>query len=104
MILKVFAEHLSKTAREADLAARLGGDEFLLLLTECDSEQVPVFLRRLKSIEIEWAGQKIPISFSTGWKEYELGEQPEHLLQEADKALYQDKQARRNPSVSSSVG
>ncbi len=104
MVLKVFAEHLSKTVREADLAARLGGDEFLLLLTECDNDQVPILLRRLKSLEIDWAGKKIPISFSTGWKEYERGELPEQMLQAADKALYQDKQARKNVAVGSNAG
>lgn len=103
MVLKVFAGHLSKTVREADLAARLGGDEFMLLLTECTSEQVPILLRRLKSIDVEWAGQKIPISFSVGWKEYERGERPEQMLQEADKALYQDKQTHKSTEVGTSA-
>jgi diguanylate cyclase (GGDEF)-like protein len=104
MVLKVFAGQLSKTVREADLAARLGGDEFMLLLTECSSDQVPILLRRLKSIDVEWAGQKIPIGFSVGWKEYERGERPEQMLQEADKALYQDKQTRKQAEVGSSAG
>lgn len=102
-VLKVFADQLGKTVREEDLAARLGGDEFMLLLSECTSSQVPTLLKRLGATEIEWAGQKIPIAYSVGWKQYELGEQPERMLQEADKALYQDKQARKNAAVISNA-
>jgi diguanylate cyclase (GGDEF)-like protein len=98
-VLKIFAEHLGKAVRDEDLAARLGGDEFMLLLSECTSSQVPVLLKRLEAIEIEWAGEKISISFSVGWKEYELGEQPERMLQVADEALYQHKQSRKNAQV-----
>ncbi len=103
-VLKAFADQLGKTVREEDLAARLGGDEFMLLLSECDSSQVPVLLKRLEAIEIEWAGEKIPISFSVGWKEYELGEQPERMLQVADEGLYQNKQSRKNAQVTSIPG
>jgi diguanylate cyclase (GGDEF)-like protein len=102
-VLKAFADQLGKTVREEDLAARLGGDEFMLLLSECDSSQVPTLLKRLGATEIEWVGQKIPIHYSVGWKQYELGEQPERMLQEADKALYQNKQSRKNAPVISST-
>jgi diguanylate cyclase (GGDEF)-like protein len=100
MVLKNFADHLGKAVRDEDLAARLGGDEFMLLLSECTSSQVPILLKRLEAIEIEWAGEKIPISFSVGWKEYELGEQPERMLQVADESLYQNKQTRKKALIS----
>jgi PleD family two-component response regulator len=76
----------------------------MLLLSECDSNQVPTLLKRLGATEIEWVGQKIPIHYSVGWKQYELGEQPERMLQEADKALYQNKQSRKNAPVISTAG
>ena len=44
------------------------------------------------------------ISFSVGWKEYELGEQPERMLQVADEALYQHKQSRKNAQLVSIPG
>jgi len=103
-VLKIFAEHLGRAVRDEDLAARLGGDEFMLLLSECTSSQVPILLKRLEAIEVEWAGEKIPISFSVGWKEYELGEQPERMLQVADEALYQHKQSRKNAPLLSIPG
>ena len=95
LVLKEFAERLGKAVRVADLAARLGGDEFMLLLTECDSSQVPVMLRRLESIQVEVEREIIPVRFSVGWKEYEPGEGAQDMFGAADKALYLDKQAKK---------
>lgn len=95
LVLKEFGRRLSKAVREADLAARLGGDEFMLLLTECDASRLPRVMERLQSIETQSGGQRIPIAFSVGWKEYEPGQQAGDLLNEADEALYADKQARK---------
>jgi diguanylate cyclase (GGDEF)-like protein len=96
IVLKEFANRLTKAVREADTAARLGGDEFMLLLTECDSAQVQSVLERLRSIEVTLAGQRIPIEFSVGWKEYEQDESLHDLMIAADKALYQNKQGSKN--------
>lgn len=95
MVLKEFANRLGKAVRLADLAARLGGDEFMLLLTECDSSQVPVMLRRLEAVQVEVERQSIAVRFSVGWKEYEPGEGFQDMFSEADKALYLDKQAKK---------
>jgi len=103
LVLKEFGDRLGKAVREADLAARLGGDEFMLLLTECDSSQIPRVLQRLAHLEIKLAGQAIPVSFSVGWKEYQPGQQAAELLSEADKALYANKQTRKATSVPSPV-
>lgn len=95
LVLKEFADRLGKAVRVADLAARLGGDEFMLLLTECDSSQVPVMLRRLEAIRVEMERERIPVRFSVGWKEYEPGEGAQDMFSAADKALYLDKQAKK---------
>jgi diguanylate cyclase (GGDEF)-like protein len=95
LVLREFGDRLSKAVREADLAARLGGDEFMLLLTECDSSQLPSVLQRLGSIEVNLDGQRIPVRFSVGSKQYELGQLPKELMEEADKALYEDKQTSK---------
>jgi diguanylate cyclase (GGDEF)-like protein len=94
-VLKEFGARLSKAVREMDLAARLGGDEFLVLLAECDASKIPTVLARLQSIEAEFEGKRIPVTFSVGWREYQRGQQPEELLDLADKALYSDKQSRK---------
>ena len=98
-VLQEFAAHLNKVVRGSDLAVRLGGDEFLVVLPECTLEQLRLVLLRLGALEVTWQGQKIPVTFSAGWKEYETGEQPEQLLARADEDLYTRKRARgRVPS------
>jgi diguanylate cyclase (GGDEF)-like protein len=102
-VLKEFAARLNKVIRGSDLAVRLGGDEFLVLLPECTLEQLQLVLGRLGSLEVDWEGQRIPITFSAGWKQYELGERPEQLLAQADQALYARKRASQRGSPSADL-
>jgi len=92
-VLHEFASHLNRVIRGSDLAVRLGGDEFLVLLPECTLEQLQLVLGRLGSLEVDWQGQKLPITFSAGWNQYKMGDRPEELLARADKALYTSKRA-----------
>src|ERR1700704_3891998 len=99
-VLLEFATRLNKVVRGSDLAVRLGGDEFLVLLPECTLEQLQLVLVRLGSLDVNWHGQKIPVTFSAGWKQYEMGERPEELLARADEALYARKRAdRKTPAL-----
>jgi GGDEF domain-containing protein len=82
---------------------RLGGDEFLVLLPECTLEQLQLVLGRLGSMEVDWHGQTIPVTFSAGWKQYEVGEQPEELLARADQVLYDRKRASKNTDGASAA-
>ena len=97
-VLQEFASRLNKVIRGADLAVRLGGDEFLVVLPECTLEQLHFVLDRLSSFELDWQGQKIPVTFSAGWKDYEMGDRPEEMLARADEALYRSKRATRSSS------
>ena len=98
--LKAFADRITAASRQGDVAIRLGGDEFMLLLPECDSAQVSVLLDRMKNIEADINGQRIPITFAVGWAQCERGQQPKDLLEEADKALYLHKQTSRQSDPS----
>src|SRR5713101_4228589 len=93
LVLQQFAARLNNVIRGGDLAVRLGGDEFLVLLPECTSQQLQLVLGRLGSLEVDWHGQEIPITFSAGWKQYEMGERPEEMLARADELLYARKRA-----------
>jgi diguanylate cyclase (GGDEF)-like protein len=93
LVLQEFAARLNDVIRGGDLAVRLGGDEFLVLLPECTSEQLQLVLGRLGSLQVDWNGQEIPITFSAGWKQYELGERPDEMLARADELLYARKRA-----------
>jgi diguanylate cyclase (GGDEF)-like protein len=92
-VLQEFAAHLNRVIRGSDLAVRLGGDEFLVLLPECTLEQLQLVLGRLGSLEVDWQGLKLPVTFSAGWKQYQMGDRPEELLAHADMALYASKRA-----------
>src|ERR1700737_1011813 len=96
-VLQEFASRLNKVIRGSDLAVRLGGDEFLVVLPECTLDQLKLVLKRLNSFELDWQGQKIPVTFSAGWKDYEMGDRPEELLARADEALYTSKRATKKP-------
>jgi len=93
LVLQKFAAHLNNVIRGGDLAVRLGGDEFLVLLPECTSQQLKLVLGRLGSLKVDWHGQEIPITFSAGWKQYEMGERPDEMLARADEVLYDRKRA-----------
>jgi len=94
-VLTTFARHLQQATRAMDTAARLGGDEFMLLLPECDASMLPLLLERLESIEANVDGQRIAVRFSVGWKEYEYGSSEQDLMDAADRALYLNKQDRK---------
>src|SRR6266852_540840 len=96
-VLQEFASRLNKVIRGSDLAVRLGGDEFLVVLPECTLDQLKLVMERLSSFELDWQGQKIPVTFSAGWKDYEMGDRPEEMLARADQALYTSKRAAKNP-------
>ncbi len=102
-VLKEFAQRLVTTIRASDLAVRMGGDEFLVILLECPSEQVQAMLARLKPLEVEYHGEKIPVSFSVGWVSYESSETPEQFLERADRTLYADKRAGKARNAQSPV-
>jgi diguanylate cyclase (GGDEF)-like protein len=92
--LQAFAHHLKRCFRSSDLPVRMGGDEFLVLLPECAADQVPKVLLHLRGLQVDYAGEKIPLTFAAGWAEYKGGESAETLLQRADQALYSDKHTR----------
>jgi diguanylate cyclase (GGDEF)-like protein len=99
LVLKTFADRLSKAIRGSDLAVRIGGDEFVALLPECDPNQVQHVLARLSALEIQIEQQKISFRFSAGWTDYQPGETPDQFLERADHALYVEKQNRKNQAV-----
>lgn len=86
-VLQEFAKRLKKATRGSDFAVRLGGDEFLLVLPECNLVDVKRVMDRLSPLEVNCAGQRIPISCSGGWLDCQPGELPAELLKRADEML-----------------
>ena len=103
LVLQEFAAALNRAIRSGDLAVRWGGDEFLLILPECNHEQLQLVLDRLGPLELAWEGRKFPVKYSAGWREYASGDQPESMLVAADQALYANKRAAKSGTVPAAV-
>lgn len=96
-----FTRLLRDNLREIDICARFGGDEFVVLLPETALAPARVVLERLREAltaqPLPWAGQSVPLTLSAGLTGWAGGAEPlEALLERADRALYQAKQAGRN--------
>ena len=94
-VLKEFADRLKKSIRSSDLAVRMGADEFLVLLTESSLERVPHMIARLDGLEVDFDGEKIPVTFVAGWTAYHPNERPEQLLERVEQELLADKRTGR---------
>ena len=91
VVLKEFAKCLSSSTRGSDLAVRWGGDEFLMLLLDCEVEQLSLVLNRLDGFGVNVRGKPMPVSFSVGWRAYKTGDTFEELIAAADGNLYSNK-------------
>lgn len=97
------ADALENAFRDSDILARLGGDEFAILTLTIPSEGPEALLHRLeKCLEKASKGEfRYRLSLSVGVARFDpqrpmsLGE----LMAEADKAMYQRKRGRLEPSL-----
>ena len=99
-VLRAFARILVQQTRRADLSARFGGDEFVTVLTGADADEALAFVDRVRQA---LAAESFPwgaVTSSAGIASYnhELVS-PDALLAEADRGLYQAKEAGRDRSV-----
>ncbi len=102
MVLKQLSHILLKSCRSFDIVSRNGGEEFTVILMGCDHKPAVNIAERIRrnvelhSFVIE-NDKKINITVSIGVSSYpDNTDSPEHLLQEADNALYQAKHQGRN--------
>lgn len=100
IVLQVIAGRLRNMLRGQDYVARLGGDEFALLLIDDSSDELDpeTVARRVEehvATPIMVQNQKIQVRCSIGITELIAGDQPQEVLNRADKAMYSVKLARR---------
>lgn len=86
--LKELARYLKKASRGSDVAARLTNDDFLLLLPECGVTEVKQIFNRLPTVEVTASRKRIPLTYTTGWVDYQPGDQPANLLKRASDLLH----------------
>ncbi|HEX6988867.1 MAG TPA: diguanylate cyclase [Bacillota bacterium] len=94
-LLRKIGRLIQRELREPDIAFRIGGEEFVILLPETDVEGAVSVIRRLQDRIRRDEGVQITLSF--GVAEFPThGQDAEPLLEAADRALYQAKEAGRD--------
>lgn len=104
-VLVKIAGHIREEVRKVDIAGRFGGDEFVILLPETDTAHARIVAERLRDRILHHSEMtergRIVVTVSIGVSG-EMGENckdVEVLIDRADQALYQAKQAGRNRLV-----
>jgi diguanylate cyclase (GGDEF)-like protein/PAS domain S-box-containing protein len=105
-LLVRIAHALARVVREGDTLARIGGDEFAILLPETDLDGARIVGTKLLQAVREHGrvlqqGKYTDVTVSIGATSLERGTSPdaEHLLVEADVAMYEAKDAGRDRIV-----
>lgn len=102
------AKVLLGSIRDSDIVARFGGDEFVALAYDAGSEALPGVVGRIEQGLREVVGRLTlphPLGLSLGAVEFDGGTRVElsRLIEQADRALYREKEARRGADVPGTV-
>ncbi len=96
-VLVETATRLRSTARAGDTVARLAGDEFVILVEPRDPDRGDVLAQRIRTVVSRPIGvgdQEISVGVSVGVQLATAPWSPVELFEQADRAMYQDKQER----------
>ncbi|MBJ7278089.1 GGDEF domain-containing protein [Marinobacter salarius] len=95
-VIRGFADILSKTVREVDLAARWGGDEFLVATPGVDLRSARHAAQRCRRAIERAPIAGVSVTATVGIAEYLPGQGIEDAISRADAMLYRAKAAGRN--------
>jgi len=104
-VLRQLADRALRGVRSIDLVARLGGEEFVVVMPETDLNAGVMVAERLRQaiasepFLIHAIGERRPVTISIGVAVAASGDTVDTLLQRADDALYEAKNAGRNKVV-----
>lgn len=110
-VLRIIATGIAAMVRPYDSVGRIGGEEFLIVAPNCDVGQTWELAERVRlhvaNCSIMAGGSTVRVSLSLGVAVGGSSSELEKLLQDADTALYQAKNAGRNrvePSLGRAAG
>jgi diguanylate cyclase (GGDEF)-like protein len=100
-VLKEFARVGRELLRSSDIFGRWGGEEFLVVLPNTTLDAALVIIERLRlaalAVQLPSSGAGLRVSISAGVASYEEGVKTlDHLVAEADAALYEAKERGRD--------
>jgi len=101
-VLRGAAGLMKNNLRDTDIISRYGGDEFVILLPMSNIEEAGSMAERLRDMvdKQKWSSPvgdlKVTISLGVASTELPMISQPIHLVECADKALFQSKSLGRN--------
>ncbi|HTS49083.1 MAG TPA: GGDEF domain-containing protein [Bryobacteraceae bacterium] len=110
-VLRIIASGIAAVVRPYDSVGRYGGEEFLIVAPNCDLAETWELAERVRvhvaGVNINVGGAAVQVSLSLGVATAEASADLEKLLQAADAAMYQAKNAGRNrvePSMGRAAG
>jgi diguanylate cyclase len=103
LVLETLATRFEETLRNQDRVYRYGGEEFLVLMPETTAPEAQAIMDRLRrdafAQDISDGNHSIRISVSAGVTQIQPSDDMTSVLQRADQAMYQAKEAGRNRVV-----
>jgi diguanylate cyclase (GGDEF)-like protein len=101
-VLFHLARNIEVSTREEDVIARFGGEEFIILLPEAGRTAAQHVAERVRenieNMEIPYLNEVLSVTVSVGVNTIDSLriDEPDRLVNQADEALYNSKQAGRN--------
>lgn len=96
-VLQYVAKKIKQSIRKTDFLARYGGEEFILIMPETQLEAAANALDKIRLAVANMPLDNIgSVTLSAGISAFDNKEQAEHLVDQADKALYTAKGNGRN--------
>lgn len=99
-VLRIVAQHLSRSMRKSDFLARYGGEEFVVVMRGLNVQEALSEADRVREsmvrLGLHFDGQAVNVTFSCGIATFATGDTLEAVLNRADRGLYRAKKAGRN--------